>query len=324
MPSAKLSVVIPTHNRIAILQKTLAAYLDQTARNDILEILVIDDGSTDETSQVVPRLATSSAVPIRYLRQENSGPAAARNRGIREAQGEVVLFGDDDIIPVSRLVAEHLSWHARYTDPAIGVVGPAYWSPELPPTPLMRWWGLNGVRFEFPHMKVGQRLSWITGNFWNTSVKIRFLRENGGFDERFRYPMFEDSELSYRLATKGYQALFNPDAIGHHYKKVTFSDMCRYRRIVATTPALEVYCETEAGRYRNQALALRRKKWIYRVQKCLTRIVVPLLSPLKPLLDSPVPLPGILYSAFLGYYGSLQAVRENRVPSLSRPNRAGG
>jgi glycosyltransferase involved in cell wall biosynthesis len=306
---AKLSVVIPTYNRVAILQKTLASYAAQTARDEILEILIIDDGSTDETSHVVPQVAGASAVPIRHLRQENSGLAAARNHGIREAKGEIVLFGDDDIIPAPRMVAEHLSWHIRHPDSSVAVVGPAYWSPELRPTPLMKWWGLNGIRFDSPGMKAGQRVSWAAGGFWNTSVKLRFLKENGIFDERFRTYGFEDSELTYRLNKKGYQALYNPEAIGYHYKRVKFADMCRYRKTIITTPNLAVYQTTEAGRCYLEGQARRRATRRYRVQKLITQCLVPILSPLKPLLDSHIPLPGFIYTAFLAYHGSLEAQR---------------
>lgn len=309
MAPAKLSIVIPTYNRAAILRKVLAAYAEQTVRDEILEILVVDDGSTDETSQIVPQLAKVSAIPIRYLPQGNSGQATARNHGIREAKGEIVLFGDDDVIPTPCMVAEHLSWHLRYPDSSVAVVGPLYWSPELHPTPLMKWWGLNGIRFDPAHMKPGGAVSWAAGPFWNTSVKLGFLKENGVFDERFRAYGFEDSELTYRLEKKGYQALYNPDAVGHHYKRVKFADMCRYRGLIATTPSLKVYETTEAGRCYLEGQARRRATRKYRAQKLITRVLVPILSPLKSLLDSHIPLPGFIYTAFLAYYGSLEAQR---------------
>jgi glycosyltransferase involved in cell wall biosynthesis len=303
----KLSVVIPTYNRCAILEKTLGAYLTQTACGEILEIIVVDDGSTDETGELVSRFAKTCPVPIRYLRQENSGRAAARNRAIRQAAAQMILFGDDDIVPTPRMVAEHLAWHVKYPDPSVAIVGPAYWSPDLPPTPMMKWWGLNGIRFDFPHMKADHEVSWAVGAFWNTSVKLRFLQEKGIFDERFRAYGFEDSELTYRLNKKGYRAIYNPNAIGYHYKRAKFSDMCCYRKTLATTPNLPIYLTTEPGRLYWENQIKRRETRKYRVQKWATQVFVPILFPLKPILDSRIPLPGFIYSAFLAYYGSFDA-----------------
>jgi glycosyltransferase involved in cell wall biosynthesis len=301
MADPKLSVILPTHNRAAILQKTLEAYKRQVKGERILEILVVDDGSTDQTAQTVSESARSSPTPIRYLGQENKGLAAARNHGIREANGEIVLLGDDDIIPTPNMVAEHLSWHERYPGLAIAVVGAVPWAPEVRPTPLMRWWGLNGLHFN------EQEVYWPAGLYCNTSVKLAFLRENGVFDERFRHYGYEDIELSYRLTKKGFRMLYNPDCVGHHHKRVTFNDMCRRGWIMATTPSLKVFESTEAGQRYLANDARRRATWKYRVQSQLARLLVPLLSPLKPLLDSRIPLPGVIYAAFYAYYGSFAA-----------------
>jgi GT2 family glycosyltransferase len=301
MADPKISVVLPTYNRAKILAKTLEAYKSQDSQQRVLEILVVDDGSTDETAKVVSGSARSSPTPVRCLGQENRGLAAARNHGIREARGEIVLLGDDDIIPSSNMVAEHLAWHDRYPDPAIAIVGAVPWSPEVRPTPLMKWWGLNGLRFNEPEVY------WPAGLYCNTSVKLEFLRENGTFDERFRYYGYEDVELSYRLVKKGFRMLYNPNCIGYHYKRVTFSDMCRRGWIMATTPSLKVFESTEAGQRYLANDARRRATWKYQIQSGLSRLLVPLFSPLKSLLDSRIPLPGVVYGAFYAYYGSRRA-----------------
>jgi glycosyltransferase involved in cell wall biosynthesis len=301
MPAPTLSVILPTYNRATILNKTLQSYKRQVHQERIVEVLVVDDGSTDETAEVVFESARASATPVRYLGQENKGQAAARNHGIRKAQGEIVLLGDDDIIPSSNMVAEHLAWHERYPDPEIAVVGAVPWSPEVRPTPLMKWWGLNGLHFN------EEEVYWPAGILCNTSVKLRFLVENGTFDERFRYYGYEDIELSYRLVKKGFRMLYNPNCVGYHHKRVTFDDICRRGLIMATTPSLKVFESTEAGRQYLANDARRRGSWTYRVQSGLARAVVPVLSPLKPLLDSRVPLPGVIYAAFYAYYGSRRA-----------------
>ena len=90
----KISVIIPTYNRAALLPRAIASVQLQTKAAD--EIIIIDDGSTDETSQLIQDISLSSSVPIIYLYQENSGPAAARNYGIRNASHAFLAFLDAD------------------------------------------------------------------------------------------------------------------------------------------------------------------------------------------------------------------------------------
>ncbi len=306
MPHAKLSVIIPTYNRANILKNTLKAYTHQTRQEQIVEILVIDDGSTDETEAIVSEAAQASPAPLRYLRQENKGQAAARNYGIRAARGALVLLGDDDVIPAPNMAEEHLSWHEKHPDPAIAVVGAVPWAPEVNPTPVMKWWGLNGL-----HLKE-QEVYWPAGLLLNTSLKLAFLQKNGLFDERFHQYGYEDIELCYRLAKKGLRMLYNPRCIGYHYKRVTFGDMCHRGQLMATTPSLKVFETTEAGKVYLANDVRRRSSRSYRLQYLLARLVVPLLAPLRPLLDSRVPLPGAIYAAFYAYYGSYRA-RERKL-----------
>ncbi len=98
-----LSVVVPVYNRADLLPLTLASLLDQTQPAD--EILVVDDGSTDESAAI----AESFGPPVRVIRQANQGPAGARNRGLAEAQGEWVHFFDSDDLALPNLHAEQLA-----------------------------------------------------------------------------------------------------------------------------------------------------------------------------------------------------------------------
>ncbi|MCP2264684.1 glycosyltransferase family 2 protein [Promicromonospora thailandica] len=89
----RVSVVLPTYNREAVLPTAIATVLDQTV--PVHELLVVDDGSTDGTAAVVDRIAGHDP-RVRYLHQPNSGASAARNRGIAEASGDVIAFQDSD------------------------------------------------------------------------------------------------------------------------------------------------------------------------------------------------------------------------------------
>lgn len=300
MAEARLSVIIPTYNRKAILKKAIEAYAQQSVREKILEILVVDDGSADGTGELVSQLAQTSSMPVRYLRQKNSGLAAARNHGIREARGELFLFTDDDIIPAPNLVAEHLAWHLKYPDVRTGVLGSVPYSPEVNPTPFQKWWGLDGIRFYPPYLYPGKGVSFWMLLFCNTSVKSKFLREIGNFDENFRTFGYEDLDFSYQLVKKGGRVLFNPHAIGYHYKRVSFSDACRLRD--KSVAARRYFITKESGR----KLAELEEQWenshSHRLKVLLARCFVPALTPLKPILDSQFPLPARLYDAFYTYY----------------------
>jgi glycosyltransferase involved in cell wall biosynthesis len=89
-----ISAIIPTYDRAAYLERAITSVLHQ--RRPCGELLVVDDGSTDDTPSVVARLAATSPVPIRLLCQENRGAAAARNLGIRAARGTLLAFLDSD------------------------------------------------------------------------------------------------------------------------------------------------------------------------------------------------------------------------------------
>ena len=100
-----ISVVIPVYNGEHFLAEAIRSVLEQTLLPD--EIIVVDDGSTDGTAQVVDDLRSHAIVPISYHYQPNQGPSAARNRGIQQAHGELLAFLDaDDLWPPAKLALQ--------------------------------------------------------------------------------------------------------------------------------------------------------------------------------------------------------------------------
>ena len=89
-----ITAIIPTYNRVAHLERAIVSVVAQTQPCN--ELIVVDDGSTDGTVAIVEQLAASANIPIRLLRQENRGAAAARNSGIRMAKGRLLAFLDSD------------------------------------------------------------------------------------------------------------------------------------------------------------------------------------------------------------------------------------
>ncbi|MGE3844814.1 MAG: glycosyltransferase family 2 protein [Vicinamibacterales bacterium] len=217
-PLRSLSIVIPTHNRADVLGRCLGALCRQEALPADAEIIVVDDGSEDETRAAVAAGANGAPVPIHYLWQAASGPAAARNRGIRAASGHIVLFLGDDIIAGPRLVSEHLSSHTAFPDVMIGVLGFVTWSDRVPVSPYMRWLESSGEQFAYGTL---DDRSWVDPSRYlytsNLSLKRRAVAESGEwFDERFRHALLEDIDLGRRLASHGFTLYYNRAAGARH------------------------------------------------------------------------------------------------------------
>ncbi|MGM1057969.1 glycosyltransferase family 2 protein [Saccharothrix sp. Mg75] len=126
-----VSVVVPTFNKARYLELTLASYTGQSVRD--YELVVVDDGSTDDTAHVVRRYA--ERLPITYVQQDNKGRSAARNTGVRAAAGDVVVFCDDDRIVSPDFVARHAeAFEGGGTPLVLGRQGGVLtrWHPALP------------------------------------------------------------------------------------------------------------------------------------------------------------------------------------------------
>ena len=119
--SFALSVVTPTFNRKRSLRRLLTALQRQTVDPKTFEVVIVDDGSKDGTAESLE--SETFGFGLKLCRQQNSGPARARNRGIEEAQGKLVLFLDDDVEPAPSLIEEHLRSHAAEAAELV-VIGP--------------------------------------------------------------------------------------------------------------------------------------------------------------------------------------------------------
>ncbi|HEV2419180.1 MAG TPA: glycosyltransferase [Terriglobia bacterium] len=295
-----LSVIIATYNRKCTLRKALEAYERQESRKNLLELLVVDDGSDDGTAVMVNEWALRSPLNARYLRQEKQGAAAARNFGIREAKGDVILFTDDDVIPSSNLIMEHAAWHSEFPKQEIAILGCTIWDQYVKPTPFMNWLGDGGPMLSFRGLVSGQEVDFRHFYTGNISLKTIFLREKGMFDEDFDTYGYEDIELGFRLQKAGIRLLYNADAIGFHHKFVTFTDACRRTESVAKS--WEVFRAKEAGACLSRLADESPPSKMRRFLRASLKRAEPVFAPLTPLLDSYVPLPRFVYRALLRYH----------------------
>ncbi len=179
-----LSVVIPTYRRPDLLQRCLEPLLQQTLDPSRYEIIVVDDGQTEDTRALVENLAakTQGAPLLRYLRPQGTrGPAAARNRGWRAAEGEVVAFTDDDTLPDRDWLKQGLL--------AIGPHGAAVRGAVQVP--------VDGPLTDHGRMTQGlEAAEFVTANCF---VRRSALQAVDGFDERFLRAWREDSDLHFKL-----------------------------------------------------------------------------------------------------------------------------
>jgi glycosyltransferase involved in cell wall biosynthesis len=289
-----ISVIIPTYNRCELLRKTLEGITRQSALASIHEVIVISDGSTDATIEAAGQF--SALIPIRFLEQPRSGVSRARNYGIREAQSDVVLFLDDDVIPGPRLIAEHAAFHREMPNLEAVLMGYVTWHPEIHVTPFMRWYGEHGGLFGFGRLKEAQEVDPRYLYTCNVSFKTEFLRANNGFNESLI--VLEDHELAYRLAHKGMRFFFRRAATGYHYQSFTLEQACERLRRYST--GLDAFLSTGAG----EEMAHKKARVTFRAMEAVAKLAAKVASPLKPLVDSDFPLPHPLYRLFYWYYGT--------------------
>lgn len=221
-----LSVEISSYNRGDILLQGLARLAQQTLPADRFEVVVSDDGSTNDTPDRVEAFAKTAPYALRVLRNAHAGCGMTHNAGIRAARGELVLMMADDVLPTPRMLEEHVRLHERHPEENVGVVGRQEQSPMLPQTPLQRFWDrvVNELHFARPR----NRLELDYRDFWvnNLSFKKDFMLRHGMFHS-WPPASHEDLELGYRLQTCGMRLLFCEDALAYHHHPETIDSVSR-------------------------------------------------------------------------------------------------
>lgn len=203
----KISVVIPTYNRKALIARTLPSILEQAYPPGEFEVLVVVDGSTDGTASVLRDI--KSPCYLRVLEQPNSGAAAARNAGVNVARGELVLFLDDDIHCDRHLIAAHVGAH-QDRKPAL-VHGRIIVSPEGRPTLATDTSATNTEEFYRSLSVSGIRLPQDAHVLCNSSLPRALFLACGGFDENMPFQR-DDCEFGLRLWKMGVYFRYCPTA----------------------------------------------------------------------------------------------------------------
>ena len=196
-PGPLASVVISTHNRAGALAATLDALGDQDVPPTDYEVLVVDDGSSDRTWQLLS--ATSTPYRLRTFRLPfNQGVSAGRNAGLRAAEGRYVVMISDDLIVPREFIRTHIATLERFPD--AWVVGGFRQLGSLSETPFGRF--LDRLERDFKQLRLGRRLEpglyeMTVPTARNLSMPRTDLKRVGLFDERFRVTC-EDQDLAQR------------------------------------------------------------------------------------------------------------------------------
>ncbi|MDQ2865502.1 MAG: glycosyltransferase [Candidatus Eremiobacteraeota bacterium] len=194
----RCSIVIATKDRASYLERALQSFEEQIAAPSF-EVIVVDNGSADDTKGVVERQSLRESYPVIYVYEPEPNRGKARNRGITSATGYLVLFCDDDVVLPPGFLAGH---EAAHTTSNLVVNGPI----------------LNVASYEaLPKPNPGNysRAFLCT---CNVSIPKHALDAVGGFDESFDLYGWEDTELGARLRESGLRWRFAWDAYLWHIK----------------------------------------------------------------------------------------------------------
>jgi GT2 family glycosyltransferase len=225
-----VSVAIPVFDQLNSLKIVLRFFNYQRYPTDRLEVVIVDDGSSEPVYDALE--ATRYAYRLIVYRQPNSGRAAARNRAVERATGDVILFCDADRIPDPDFVAAHVRFQLQHPGAAaFGCPWDCFYgtrklqaSTDLDIATIRRFSRqpeyYRAVSQLFADGVTSSKIAWLAFLVGNSSIRKRDLEEVGGFDERFRAWGLEHFELALRLQENGTPLCHNAAAASYHIPHV--------------------------------------------------------------------------------------------------------
>jgi glycosyltransferase involved in cell wall biosynthesis len=217
-----ISVIIPVYNGGQTLPACLEALCRQTHAPG--EIIVVDDGSTDDTVA----LAEQSGVIV--LSQAHAGPGAARNRGARAAQGDILLFTDADCAPAPDWVERML---APFADPSVAGAKGEYRTRQRE---LVARFVQQEYQDRYDRMSGRSQIDFV--DTYSAAYRGHIFRAAGGFDTSFPTASVEDQEFSFRLAAQGHRLVYVPGAIVTHQHDRSLGEYARRKYWIGFWKAL--------------------------------------------------------------------------------------
>ncbi|MEM7590603.1 MAG: glycosyltransferase [Cyanobacteria bacterium P01_A01_bin.83] len=204
-----ISVVIPTYNRLPILQKSIAALEKQTLTDNKVqdyEIVIVDDGSSDRTLAWL-RENKDNLPHVKVWQQQHQGAAAARNLGVANAQGDTIIFIDSDLVVTDSFLQSHANALVKG-------------SLTLKSDRLFTYGAvINTNNFHDPTSEPYKITDFSAAYFatGNVAIARKWLIEAGLFDTGFQLYGWEDLELGVRLKKLNLKLIKCPEAVGYHW-----------------------------------------------------------------------------------------------------------
>ena len=200
------SIVIPTYNRLPILQKCLKALENQTLSINTqitdYEIVLVDDGSTDNTIEWLTNNAQDFP-HVKLYQQDHQGAAEARNLGVKSAKGDFIIFIDSDLVVTESFLQSHANALNNHENDRVFTYGAV----------------INTANFENPTSEPYKITDFSAAYFatGNVAIAKHWLEEAGLFDTSFKQYGWEDLELGVRLKKLGLKLIKCPLAVGYHW-----------------------------------------------------------------------------------------------------------
>ncbi|GEM_PF-2010667 len=225
------SIVIPSRNNRDRLRATLGSIAQSDFDLQQVEVIVVDDGSTDGTYEEFQ----NATFPYRFtiLRRSFGGQSAATNEAIRHATGTYILSLASDIIVHPSLLQEHLSWHRRFEEDVV-VLGSLPYAPQLDVSPFMFYLVTGGWQFAYYLIKDPLNVPPQFLYAPNFSVRRSILLAVGLFDEAFEFGS-QDTDLGIRLVQQGVRIVYNKNAIGYHNHPIRFEQFFRRQEMAGAS-----------------------------------------------------------------------------------------
>ncbi len=222
MSVVRISVIVCTHNRAALLPNLIDQLRNQKYPADAFEIIVVDNGSTDQTKQVVEKCTNAPGVPVHYISENRTGVTFARNRGAEISRYPTLAYLDDDCCVGQDWLAQMVRGFELRED--VAVVGgrvvldwsqqarPAWLGPELEP-----WLAENSSLGDQPRL-LGNKIQVMEGNM---ALTRQAWSDAGGFlgMEQFGSRNMSAGEVLYllhQIRQRGGQVAFIPQAVAAH------------------------------------------------------------------------------------------------------------